>query len=70
MMLEYWSVNGQRYMDNAVTSVVGSEDKVMFFTADYGAHHKYLSQGKVMKRYELSSDFFRVIPIKQWRITA
>ena len=69
MMLEYWSANN-RYADNNVTSVVSDGNDVLVFTADYGSHHKYLFTGNTIRRYELTSSYFRVQPVRAWRISA
>lgn len=69
MKLEYWSATN-RYVDDNVTSVVGDGDDVLVFTADYGSHHKYLITDNTIRRYELTSSFFRVLPLRMWRVTA
>lgn len=69
MILEYQYSN-TIYRDNAVTSVVGAGNKVSIYTEDYKDHYKYLIEDGILKRYELSSEFFRVLPIRAWRIVA
>lgn len=69
MILEYKIANTIRY-DNAVTSVVGNDGKVMVFTEDYKGHHKYLIDDKYIRRYELTTSFYRVFPVQSWRVIA
>jgi len=70
MKLTWWT-DTDMYADDAVISVISDGSDTLFFTADYGpTHHKYLITGNVLKRYELTSDFFRVVLIRNWRITA
>lgn len=67
MKLIYWCANNV-YEDDGVTSVVGDGSKVCLFTADYSSHHKYLIEGNFLKRYEISTEFYRIFPIKWWRL--
>lgn len=67
MRLEYRTSEGL-FMEDGVTSIVGSQgDVTIFINGD--THYKYLISGSTMKKYEMTSSFYTMIFLINWRIT-